>query len=235
VGLVCGLALTTATPALAQMQWTDQGYISASGGIQVGSPDVNSSTTFDQYGETATLTSAQDVKSGTFFDVSGGYRVWRNLAIGAGFSFVSSKGDAAIDGSIPDPIRFDSPRSVSATASDLAHKETWVAALLTWGVPVTDKVDILISGGPAYVSVKQEIPTGATVAEPGPTLSNIAVADDSGSALGFVAGADVRYMVTQSVGLGVLMKFSTASVELDNGAKVDAGGFQIGGGLRVRF
>lgn len=235
VALVCGGVLMTATPALAQMQWTDKGFASLSGGIQVGTPDVTTTATFDQYGETATLASTQDVKSGPFFDVQAGYRVWRNLAIGAGYTYVGSKGDATIAGSIPDPIRFDAPRNATASLSDVGHTEQWISALVTWAVPVTDKMDILLSGGPSYVSVSQEYPSGATVTEPTPTLSGITLADESGSGLGFVVGADVRYMITERFGVGALAKFATASVDLDSGTSVDAGGFQIGGGVRIRF
>lgn len=232
--LVCGLVLSSATPALAQMQWTDKGFVNLSGGIQVGSSDITSDSSFEIYGETATLSSAQDVKSGPFFDLHAGYRVWRNLAVGASYSFVSGKGDAALTGSIPDPIRFDAPRAASVTVSDLKHRETWIAGLLTWGLPVTDKIDILISGGPAYVTVEQELPTGATVSEPGPTLSAVSVEESSESAIGFVASGDVRYMITSRVGLGLLARFATASVDIGD-VKVDAGGFQIGGGVRIKF
>jgi len=233
--LACGLVLSTATPALAQVQWADRGFLNVSGGIQVGTSDVSSSQTFDLYGETATLASAQDVKGGPFFDGQAGYRVWRNLAVGVGVSFMSSKSDAAITGTIPDPILFDNPRTAAVTAGDLAHSETWFAGLLTWAMPVTDKIDVFFSGGPAFVQVKQELPITATVNEPGPTLTNVSVTEFSESAVGFVASVDVRYMVTSRIGLGALAKFSAASVDLTEDTKMDAGGFQLGGGVRIRF
>src|SRR5690606_34287751 len=144
VAFVCAGLLMSATPALAQMQWTDEGFLGISGGVQVGAPDVTTSSSFEQYGETATLDTSIDMKAGAFFDVQAGYRVWRNLAIGAGYTFVTGEGDATIDGSIPDPIRFDAPRAVSATASGLGRTEQWFSALLAWGIPVTDKIDILV-------------------------------------------------------------------------------------------
>jgi hypothetical protein len=233
--LACGIVLSSATPALAQMQWTDKGFIAVSGGVQVGSSDVANDGKFEIYGEDATFASAQDVKGGPFFDVQAGYRVWRNLAIGASFTTLSSKSDAAISASIPDPIKFDSLRDAAADVTDLQHKETWVAGLLTWGMPITDKLDVLFSGGPAFVTVSQEIPTGVTVGEPGPTLSNVTVTEFSESGIGFVVGGDVRYMVTSRFGIGLLAKFAAASVDIADGVKLDAGGFQIGGGIRVRF
>ena len=233
--LACGFVLVSATPALAQMQWTDKGFASISAGLQIGTSDITSTQTFELYGEEASLTSAQDVKGGILFDGQFGWRVTRNLAIGAGVSFVQGKSDAAITGSIPDPAFFDSPRTVSATATDLTHRETWFAGLLTWVMPMTDKIDVFISGGPAFVQVQQELPTGATITEPGPSLSDVAVTKFNESGIGFVVGADIRYMVTGRIGLGVMAKFAAASVDLTEDTKVDAGGFQLGGGLRIKF
>lgn len=231
--IVCGIVLSSATPALAQMQWTDKGFASVSGGMQVGSPDVNTATTFDQYGETASMSSATDMKAGMFVDFQAGYRVWRNLAIGAGYTFVTAEGDSTITASVPDPILFDAPRSVSASATGLGRSESWISGLLTWGVPVTDKIDILISGGPAFVSISQDMPSSATVSEPGPSLA-VTATEQSESGIGFVAGADVRYMITSRLGIGVMGKFSAASVDFGDD-KVEAGGFQLGAGVRFRF
>ena len=233
--LVCGILLSTATPALAQMQWTDRAFAAVSAGLQVGTSDVTSTQTFALYGEPATLLSQQDVKGGLFFDAQGGYRVWRNLALGASVTFLQGKSEATITGSIPDPIVFDHPRSVSATAADLTHRETWVAALATWVLPLTDKIDVFISGGPAMAQVQQELPTGSTVTEPGPTLSDITVERFTKSGIGFIAAADVRYMITPRIGVGALAKFSAASIELTEVTKLDIGGFQLGGGVRIRF
>ena len=233
--LVCGIFLSSATPALAQMQWTDRGFLNLSGGIQSGTSDVGSTVTFDQYGETATLTTAQTIEGGPFFDIAAGYRVWRNLAVGASYTFLQSKSDGTVTGTIPDPILFDTLRNVSASATGLTHSQSWIAGLLTWGLPITDKMDILLSGGPAFVTVEQELLTGGAVSEPGPTLTNVTATQFSESAIGFVVGGDIRYMVTSRVGLGVLAKFATASVDLNDTTKLDVGGFQFGGGVRIKF
>jgi opacity protein-like surface antigen len=234
-GFVCGFALVTATPALAQTPSAEKIFVNLSAGLQIGTSDVNSVQTFDLYAEPGTLTSAIDVKGGFFFDGQAGYRIGRNLAVGIGVTFVDAKSDATINASIPHPIFFDQNRSVGATAPDLTHRETWVAGLVTYVMPVTDKIDVFVSGGPAMVQVQQEIPTSATVTEPDPTLSAVGVTQFSKSGIGFVVGADVRYLITDRVGLGITGKFSVGSVDLTDDTKVDAGGFQVGGGLRIRF
>ena len=234
-GLVCGFVFAAATPALAQNQWTDKAFLNLSAGLQIGTSDVTSVQQFDLYAEPGTLTSALDVKGGLFFDGHAGYRIRRNIAIGVGVSFVDGKSEATINASIPHPIFFDQPRSVGATAEELKHRETWFSALVTYVMPVTDKIDVFFSGGPAMVQVQQEIPTSATVTEPGPTLSAVGVTQLSESGIGFVVGADVRYMITNRIGLGAGAKFAAASVDLNEDTKIDAGGFQIGGGIRIKF
>ena len=233
--LVCGLTFATATPALAQVQWTDRAFAGVSAGIQVGTAGVTSTQTFELYGEEASLLSQQDVKGGLFFDGQFGYRVWNNVAIGVGVTFTQAKADAAITGEIPDPVFFSSPRSATTTVADLTHREIWYSALATWVLPVTDKIDVFLSGGPAFVQVEQELPSSATVTEPGPSITDVGLTTFKESGIGFVAAADMRYMITSRIGVGALAKFSTASVDFSEGTTMDVGGFQLGAGVRIKF
>lgn len=233
--LVCGFTFATATPALAQVQWTDKAFAGISAGIQIGTSGVTSSQTFELYGEEASLLSQQDVKGGLFLDGQFGYKVWNNVALGVGVTFTQAKADAAITGSIPDPIFFSSPRAATATVADLTHREIWVAALATWVMPVTDKIDVFISGGPAFVQVQQELPSSATISEPGPSIGEVGLTSFSKSGIGFVAAADMRYMITPRFGLGALAKFSASKVDISEGTTMDVGGFQLGAGIRMKF
>ena len=81
----CALA---AAPAHAQMAWTDRGFVNVSFGVQGGSRDLATSSTFTIYDENATIETTQNVGGGAFFDAAGGYKVWRNLAVGIGFTRV---------------------------------------------------------------------------------------------------------------------------------------------------
>jgi hypothetical protein len=60
----------------------------------------------------------------------------------------------------------------------------------------------------------------------------------SGTATGFNAGADVRWMFTRNIGVGGLVRFTRAKVDLEidgRTVQVDAGGAQAGAGLRLAF
>ena len=104
---VATLALTLSTvctsDAFAQMQWTNQGFVNVTLGVQAPSHELSTQNVFSLYGDDAILATTQDVGGGFFFDISAGYKVWRNLAVGIGYSHVGSEADLVIDASDPGP------------------------------------------------------------------------------------------------------------------------------------
>jgi hypothetical protein len=46
---------------------------------------------------------------------------------------------------------------------------------------------------------------------------------------------DGNYLITPTFGLGVYLRYAGASVDLPSQSGVKVGGFQAGGGLRIRF
>jgi len=242
VGLLvlCACAAVPAPASAQQMQWTDKGFVSANVGVQVGSHDLNGTQTFTLYDEPATLTAVQKVGSGPLFDLGGGYRVWSNVLVGVAYSWSSSNSDAAIAGSIPDPVFFDRPRAVTATASDLTHTENALHLDATWMMPVTDKIDVGFSAGPTIFFVKQEHVTALPVTEPGPTVGTPTLAKDSKTSVGVNFGVDVNYLLGTVMGkpwgVGGLARYSWGSVTLDGvSEKMTVGGFQLAAGARMRF
>src|SRR3954452_1917114 len=121
--LCLAMCAAVAPRAQAQMTWTDTGFVNVTGGVQGGSHTLDTSTPFELYDEDGQVTSTQDVGGGGFFDITAGYKVWHNLAVGVGFSHSGSNSDAAVTASVPDPLVFGAPRTVTASASDLKHSE----------------------------------------------------------------------------------------------------------------
>lgn len=232
------LALCTlGVPAAeAQMTWTDKLFVNANIGIQGGSHSLEASTNFELYDETGTLSTAQDVGGGFFFDVSAGYKVWRNLAVGIGFSRTASDDDLTVTARVPDQLVFDRLRTATATASGVSHSETAINLSGTWMLPVTDKIDVGFVFGPTIFHVNQDLPTSISVTEPGPTINSIAVTGAGKTTMGFHMGVDVTYLITPRYGVGGLARYSFGSVDLDGASdSLGVGGFQIGGGVRIRF
>ena len=235
-GLLCLALCAAATPAQAQMQWTDKAFFNVNAGLQIGSQDLAVTTPFELYQETGSVASTLDVKGGGLFDISAGYKVWRNLAIGIGYSWTDSKTDAAITALVPDPGVFDAPRTLTSSASDVQHSEHAFNITGTWMIPVTDKVDVGLAFGPTFFQVSQDVPNSVAVSDPNPVITSVGVETIDESTVGFHLGVDVTYLVTPRFGVGGLARYSRGSVDLANAPdSLKIGGFQIGAGLRVRF
>lgn len=218
------------------MQWTDKGFATVNGGAQVGSHNLDSSSSFPLYDETATVNSTQKVKGGGFFDIGGAYRVWgKNLLAGLSFSHTGSKSDASFTATVPDPIVFDKPRSVSSSQSGMKHSENTVHLAAIWMIPIANKLDLGVFAGPSIFAVSQDAVTSVTVSEPGPTIS-APVVKLSKTTVGANFGVDVQYMVDKKWGVGGIARYSVGSAGLPGlSKKLTVGGFQIGGGARMRF
>jgi len=218
------------------MQWTDKGYVTVNAGIQAGSHDLNTNSTFPLYDENATVTSTQKVSSGAFFEVGGAYRVWgRNILAGVSYTHTTSDADVSISGSIPDPLVFDRPRSVTASQSGAKHTENVVHLDLIWMVPLANKTDIGVFAGPTIFATKQQTITALTVTEPTPTVT-APLADISKTSVGINLGADLQYMINKRFGVGGIARYTWGSADIDGASEgLTVGGFQIGVGARMRF
>jgi Outer membrane protein beta-barrel domain len=237
-GLVCAALCAAFAPAAAQAQttWTDQGFVNVSAGIQAGSSTLATATTFDIYSEAGTIQTSQEIEGGAVFDISAGYKIRRNFALGVAYSRSSSGTDALLTASVPDPLFFDRPRPVSASVDDLNHTENAFHLMAVWVMPVTEAIDVAFSAGPTIFNVSQELPGSLTVSEPGPTVAGVDVISESETAVGINLGVDVTYMLTPRFGVGGLARYTLGSVDFEGADdSITLGGFQIGGGLRVRF
>lgn len=231
--LFCALA---APRAHAQMKWTDKGFANINIGAQSGSHDLATATTFEVYDENAQVTTTQKTGGGFLFDMNGGYKVWSNLVVAVGYTFMSDSTDGAVTASIPHPDVAGQFRTVTATAEDLSHAEHGINFSGVWMVPVTDKVDVGISFGPSIFIVKQELPDTITFTEPTPTVTGITKKSVSKTTGGVNFGVDVTYLLKKNMGIGGILRYTWGSVDIDGASdSLTVGGFQIGVGARYRF
>jgi hypothetical protein len=234
--LACGVVLLGAGTASAQMlEWEDRGFVNVSFGGQAGTKDITNNFTFPLYGETATVDTAQAHKGGALFDLGGGYKVWDNVAVGLNFTRRSAKTDGTYSANIPDPISYVF-RGVTGSVDNLQRRETWFAIPVTYVIPVTDKADVMVSGGPSHLSLTQEIITGASATEgaSGPVVAIDRQIIDKGF-WGYLLGVDITYRFTKQLGAGGFLRVQSANGDLTSTLRADGGGFQWGLGLRVRF
>jgi hypothetical protein len=234
-GILLACACVMPQIASAQtMQWTDKGYVSIDGGVQIGSHSLNTSSTFDLYGEQATVTSSQKVKGGGLFDIGGAYRVWgHNILGGIFYSHTSSDTTATGHADVPDPFIFGQPRPVDFSVGTVKHSENVVHLDAIWMMPVQKNMDVALFAGPSIFAVRQDTVGTLTATEPGPSVSAPTVSASKTTA-GINLGADLQYMVYKKWAVGGTARYSWGSAKI-SGGKVTVGGFELAGGLRYRF
>jgi opacity protein-like surface antigen len=222
-----------AVPAHAQMKWTNKGFVAADFGVQVGTHEFDNQSEFSLYEENGQLQTAQEGKTSPFIQFRGGYKVWKNLVVGLGYSWTSSKSDVAITAGIPDPAVFDHLRTASLTVGDASTSEGALDFSGTWMVPVTDKIDVGVLAGPTLFFVKKDIVSSVTATEPGPVATAV-ISEESETGVGFHLGLDVHYTINPRYAVGGLARYSYGKADMSTG-EAKAGGFQIGAGIRYRF
>ena len=223
-------------------------FINANGGYQVTKTDFTDTVDFTLFAEDGDFKADYQVAAGPLFDVSGGVMLGRYGAVGVGVSRFRTQDDAAVTARLPHPLFFDRDRIVSGTASSLTREEIAVDVQAIWILPIARHFDLSLFGGPTFFIVEQDLVTSVSNTETFPfdttTFDAANAQRQSQSGIGFNVGVDFTYFLQAAgpgarVGLGTLVRFSRASIDFasEDGdtIAVDAGGIQVGAGLRVRF
>ena len=234
---VLGAAVTVAA------QQDGRVFISVNGGLQATSTDFADNIVFTAFVEDGDLDASYGIDSGAIIDIGGGVRLPGNLGVGIGFSRFDTSNDASVDARIPHPFFFDRHRAIAGSAPGLTHTETAVHLQLRWFAPVPDQIELSVFGGPSFFNVTQGLVTAVGFSQSYPfdkaSFTEASTGEQSGSAVGYNIGVDVGYFFSRYVGVGALVRFSGASVDLvsqDEGRiSIDLGGLHAGGGLKLRF
>jgi hypothetical protein len=247
--IACGVFASTARQASAQgATWSDRGFINIGWGVESGSSAMSDSRTSSIYEETATVTSASTFTSGSLFDVGVGLRIIRNLTVGVSYHQEQNDTEGTLSGSVPSPIFFNRPRTVNETVTGLDRKEKAVHLQFGWVVPLSEKFDVLVSGGPSFFRIEQDVVANVTFGEQGGAFTTVVASPSEAtrkqSQTGFNVGADATYILWQNdsirLGAGGFVRFTKADMEIEmlNGGTpqpTEVGGMQFGFGARLRF
>jgi hypothetical protein len=241
-------AVSAQTPAADSSRF----FFNVSLGGQAGDQTFTDSSTFPIYNETGAVAAAHSIGGGTLFDVALGAHVWRQLSIGIAYSTISNKNDATVSIRVPHPVIFGQSRTATATAPDLKHSENTVHLQFMWNIPLRNKFDISVFGGPSFFSVKQTLATvnaPQDISDPPPyttvTINTVTLTDVKDSPVGGHIGVDGTYLITTyknlGIGVGGFVRYSGASLKLPTTAgmtrdtDLHAGGTQAVLGLRLRY
>jgi hypothetical protein len=244
--LVWGVCAGVARDAQAQGgTWADRGYINIGFGVESGSSSLTETTNLIIYEEAATVTSTTNWTSGSLIDAAMGVRVWRNLTVGLAYHQEENDTDSQLTGSIPSPIFFNRPRTLDQDVV-LERKEKAAHLVIGWVVPINEKLDILLSGGPSFFRLEQDVISDIDIGERGQPFTEVVVDTDvttqKKSLTGYNVGVDATYIFWSNddlrIGGGGFVRFTQATGDvqlLTSEQSTDVGGVQFGFGARIRF
>lgn len=237
------LLLAAAVPASAQSSSAARGYVSLNAATQPAKAALSDHFEFDANVETATADVHYPSKAGVVVDGGAGIRLWKQIGASVAISYFSSAGSATIDASIPHPFVFGQPRQISGEEGSITRMETAAHVQVLYFVPASGNLRFVLSAGPSFMNLEQEVVTEVHYSETYPydtaIYSRAATKQAKGSAVGFNVGADVQWMFGRRIGLGALVRFTRARIDIDVASgrtlAVDTGGVQAGGGIRIAF
>ncbi len=232
-------ARAAAAPRLRQ----SRGFVAVGGVFQSEKASFTDTRTLTYNRESASQTGEYDIDGGVGLDLGAFARVWRNLGAGVAVTQVTRAGGAEYSARYPHPFFFNQARTATTLASDLDRTETGGHVSAAYLLPSSGRFGLTVFGGPSFFSMEQTVVADLTVTETYP-YDTVAIApgarsDISESAVGFHVGADATWYFTRRLGAGALLRYTSAkkNVAIGTGESFDleAGGLQIGVGLRFKF
>jgi hypothetical protein len=238
------LAALLFLPSAATAQtWPERVYVSVNGAFQATTNDFSDRFEFPKDQETGSTEVDYRVQSGVLFDGGGGYRVWKNFGVGVSVSIFNRTDAAQTTTRSPHPFFFDRQREVEGEATGVTRNETAIHVQAMYLLAGSGPLRVVLSGGPTFFSVTQDLVSEVVLIDTfpfdAPTFSTVQKQTLKASAPSFNVGADVVWMLRRGLGVGGLVRFSRAALDLDapgnRTVSVDAGGLYAGGGVRLLF
>jgi opacity protein-like surface antigen len=242
--LVCA-ALLAAAPAQAQYtDWHDRAFLDVNAGMQLTTNPFEEHITPVIYSERASIRAPHGGKARwSGVDLAGGLRIWRSVGIGAAYTRFTFTDNVTVEALVPNPVLFNQSRSASKL-TPLPRSEIAVHVLGVYVVPVSPRLDIMLSGGPSWSELEQALVSGIEVGEGAApfatvTIGNVRTVTRTKRVFGFNAGAGVTYFLTERTGVGATVRYTSGSLatEQGDGTPIDVpfGGFRAAFGARIRI
>jgi outer membrane protein with beta-barrel domain len=210
-------------------------FVNLSAGGQFQDRSFGSSGTFSSFNETGSYETRQNIGSAFVFDASGGYQFAPHMAVGGGIWLGRAKSAASGAAIMPDPVFFGRFTTITPTPpGDMNQNMFGVNFQFIYTVPLNNRIDFALSGGPTILHVSQDVASISV----SPTASTAAMSVDSQSATTAKAGnvgLDISYKLAEEYGVGFFIRYAGGEVDLPAVSNLKVGGLQFGGGVRFRF
>ena len=119
------------------------------------------------YGEEARLQAEHVIGRAGMLDAGGSLRLWRSLAIGAGYAQLTTSDATTLTGAVPHPIRYGAFRELPPRALSLSHRQRVTHVFFAWRFPTVARTDASVFAGASLYNVAQGVITNVTVREGG--------------------------------------------------------------------
>ena len=228
-------------------------WIDASlGAAWAGEEDYSAVATRQVNGQPATFQADYHLPVGVAFELGGGVLATRQFGVGVTYGTTVQEDPANLSIDIPHPI-LPSPNATDTGVTDrsLKRSESSVHIHGAFVSQPDDRTGFRVFGGPTYFRIQQDAVQNIVYDQqflPFDPLNEVSITGSvieripyhEATGWGFHVGADVSWFYTQGLGIGVVGRYSRGTVEVRDpltgaDADLDVGGFQVGGGVRIRF
>jgi hypothetical protein len=255
VSLFLSAASASAQAVVSPQATFERGWIDVNFGIAMAAEDTFSMKAdgflFD---EPASIGAAYSLPRGASFDFGGGFMFNPVVGVGVSFTGTAHEDIAVLSAHIPHPTIANAyADDIAPTDQVLQRIESGVNLQAMIVAAQTPRFRFRVFGGPTYFRVQQDAVTAIRYDQAFLFLLPVNAIEITefdhrrieGTGWGFHGGADASFFFTRVVGVGGIARFSRGSVGLENTldtsiggdsvVNVKAGGFQVGGGLRLKF
>jgi hypothetical protein len=214
--------------------------VDAGGQTASGSFDETTAKTVNL--EAATINTTYRGASGITFDGGIAVRVARDFGLGVTVSSFSSQRTADIAASVPHPFLYNTPRSIAGSTGGFERREIATDIQAVYALRPRGKLEMAIFGGPSVINVQQDLVADIAYQESYPydtaTFRSASAAKVRSTGVGVHVGVDFAVRVRKHVGVGWVVRYTVAPVDLQSPigggtTSTRGGGLQLGGGIRL--
>lgn len=234
------LLLCAAAPAFA----VDDPYkvkLLIGGGYEVGTKSFSQTVSLTQYLETATIATAYEADAAPGGDVAVQFNAFKHVGFSLAGTVYERDLSGSFDASFPHPFHFDQPREATGSVSGKMKERAGHASVVVFGH--NGSLDFSGWAGVSLFKVEADLLANVNYSQSYPydsvTVTTTPTTKASDQPIGFNVGGSLDWRFSKSIGFGIQARFSQAkpkfSVPNAADVEVDAGGFQVGAGLRVYF
>ena len=215
--------------------------LSLTGAFGVSSLDFSGTRTFTEFAEEGQVRADYSADKGPGFEGGLAYRFGSRLSVALTGSYLKRDSGASVQANLPHPLYLDRDRQVERDVSGLSYNETAGHLDLVLSGH-SGSLDFSVFAGPSVFKVKTDLAGAPTYTQSYPfdevNVTGVPTVSANDTAFGFNVGAGIDYRFKPKFAFGIQGRFSRGSAKLPaEGGEidVDAGGFQVGAGVRISF